>query len=143
NNILTVIQGHASLLEAKQGLPPNLASHANQIVLAAERAANLTRQLLTFSRRQVIHPKNLDLSEVIGNMTKMLQRILGEDISLQVNFTSNLPLIYADAGMLEQVLLNLAVNSRDSMPKGGRLMINVSTVTMDTTYPGEEPEAAS
>ena len=129
NNILTVIQGHTSLLSMTPGLPEGAGESADQIALAAERAANLTRQLLTFSRRQVIQPKALDLNEVVNNMTKMLRRLLGEDITLQVNYASGLPLVLADPGMMEQIILNLSVNARDAMPKGGRLFVNTSVVT--------------
>jgi len=123
NNILTVIQGHTSLL-AMGKLPDEALDSARQIGLAADRAANLTRQLLTFSRRQIIQPKNLDLNEVVNNMTRMLRRLLGEDITLQVNYAPSLPLIHADPGMMEQILMNLSVNARDAMPKGGKLFID-------------------
>jgi len=126
NNILTVIQGHASLLLAG-GLAGAGARSAQQIGQAAERAAGLTRQLLTFSRRQVMQPRRLDMNEVVCNMTQMLGRILGEDITLQLNYSSQPAVVQADASMMEQVLLNLAVNSRDAMPKGGRLVIQISS----------------
>ena len=131
NNILTVIQGHTSLLGMTGKLSDDAKESTQQIALAAERAANLTRQLLTFSRRQIIQPKNLDLNEVVSNMTKMLRRLLGEDITLQVNYTPALPLVHADPGMMEQILLNLSVNARDAMPKGGRLFVDTSIVTVD------------
>jgi len=126
NNILTVIQGHASLLLAGGALNSVCARSAEQIGQAADRAAGLTRQLLTFSRRQVMQPRRLDMSEIVCNMTQMLSRILGEDIALQLRYSAQPALVQADAGMMEQVLLNLAVNSRDAMPKGGKLTINIS-----------------
>jgi two-component system, cell cycle sensor histidine kinase and response regulator CckA len=126
NNILTVIHGHASLLVAGGNLSPAAARSAQQIAQASERAAGLTRQLLTFSRRQVMQPRRLDMNEVVGNMTKMLGRILGEDVTLQVNYWPQPPLAQADVSMMEQVLLNLAVNARDAMPKGGQLNIRIS-----------------
>jgi len=141
NNILTVIQGHTSLLTMTGNLSDEAKESAQQISLAAERAANLTRQLLTFSRRQIMQPKNLDLNEVVNNMTKMLRRLLGEDITLHVSYTPALPLVHADPGMMEQILLNLSVNSRDAMPKGGRLFINTSVVTVDESYSQQVPEA--
>jgi two-component system cell cycle sensor histidine kinase/response regulator CckA len=141
NNILTVIQGHTSLLTLTEGLPKEAVESAQQIGEAAERAANLTRQLLTFSRRQVMQPKPLDLNEVVNNMTKMLRRILGEDITLQVNYASTLPLINADPGMLEQILMNLAVNARDAMPRGGRLFVDTAAAVIDEAYVGQHPEA--
>jgi PAS domain S-box-containing protein len=125
NNILTVIQGHASLLSAAN-LGESAGKSAEQIVQASERAARLTRQLLTFSRRQIIQPRHLDMNKVVGNMTNMLGRLLGEDVSLQLNYCSSPPMVEADAGMMEQVLLNLAVNARDAMPKGGQLAIRIA-----------------
>ncbi|MDB6018034.1 MAG: multi-sensor hybrid histidine kinase [Pedosphaera sp.] len=141
NNILTVIQGHTSLLGMAGGLSESAQESAQQIGLAAERAANLTRQLLTFSRRQIMQPKNLDLNEVVNNMSKMLRRLLGEDVTLQVNYTAGLPLVQADPGMMEQILLNLSVNARDAMPKGGRLFIHTSAVTVDEAYVQHNHEA--
>jgi PAS domain S-box-containing protein len=141
NNILTVIQGHVSLLSLGAGLPEGAVESAEQISLAADRAANLTRQLLTFSRRQVMQPKTLDLNEVVNNMTKMLRRILGEDITLQVNYAPSLPLVQADPGMMEQILLNLAVNARDAMPKGGRLFVDTAVVAVDDAYVLNNPGA--
>ncbi|HOX55738.1 MAG TPA: PAS domain S-box protein [Candidatus Paceibacterota bacterium] len=131
NNILTVIHGHASLLIAGGSLKPGAAKSAQQITQAAERAAGLTRQLLAFGRRQVMQPRLLDLNELVANMTKMLSRILGEDIALQLNYLPQPALVHADGGMLEQVLLNLSVNSRDAMPRGGQLTIKISGFEAD------------
>ena len=97
--------------------------------MAAERAAGLTRQLLAFSRRQLMQPRLLNLNDIVSNLAKMLGRILGEDITLQLTYSAQSPLVEADAGMMEQVLLNLAINSRDAMPKGGQLAIRTSVVT--------------
>ena len=140
NNILTVIQGHAALLRGAGGVSGPLAGSAEQIAQAAERAAGLTRQLLTFSRRQMMQPKQLDLNSVVSNMTKLLSRILGEDIELQFNYSRNLPLVHADMGMMEQVLLNLAVNSRDAMPTGGQLIIRISVLDLASEGRQEHPE---
>ncbi|HET6408633.1 MAG TPA: PAS domain S-box protein [Chthoniobacteraceae bacterium] len=123
NNILTVIQGHAALAGSAEGLPREVQENISQITQAAERAANLTRQLLAFGRRQLLQPRPLDLNEIVAEMSKMLRRILGEDILLEVVPTYPLPTVQGDAGMLEQVLMNLAVNSRDAMPGGGRLTL--------------------
>jgi PAS domain S-box-containing protein len=142
NNILTVILGHTALLTLPPNLPPATIESAQQISFAAERAANLTRQLLTFSRRQIMQPKKLDLNEVVNQMTKMLRRLLGEDITLQVNYAPGLPLIEADPGMMEQILMNLSINARDAMPKGGRLFINTSMVTIDKAAAESIPKAA-
>ncbi|HXR47027.1 MAG TPA: PAS domain S-box protein [Candidatus Limnocylindrales bacterium] len=126
NNLLTVIQGNASLLLNPQLDTAERSGCSRQIVQAAERAASLTRQLLIFSRKQVMRPANVDLNEVVANMTKMLRRVLGEDIVLQTNYVSELALIHADTGMIEQVLMNLLVNARDAMPTGGQLSISTS-----------------
>ncbi|MGB7769769.1 MAG: PAS domain S-box protein [Verrucomicrobiia bacterium] len=140
NNILTVIQGHASLLVAAN-LGESAGKSAEQIVQAAERAAGLTRQLLTFSRRQIIQPKQLDVNKVVGNMTNMLGRLLGEDVALQLNYCQTPPMVEADTGMLEQVLMNLAVNARDAMPKGGQLAIRIAITEVDENYRRRRPEA--
>jgi two-component system cell cycle sensor histidine kinase/response regulator CckA len=143
NNILTVIHGNAAL-QMMSDLDPAEQSECNQqIIQAAERASNLTRQLLLFSRKQVMQPVNLDLNEVVGGMIKMLKRILGEDITLCSELAPGLPLLYADAGMIEQVLLNLAVNSRDAMPAGGRLIITTGAQTLDEEQARQNPEAAA
>ena len=141
NNILTVIHGHASLLEAAGSLTGMAARSAQQISQAAERAATLTRQLLAFSRRQLMQLRQLDMNEVVANMTKMLGRILGEDIALQLNYSPQSARVHADAGMMEQVLLNLAVNSRDAMPKGGVLAIKISAMDVDYRRLADYPEA--
>ena len=140
NNILTVIQGHASLLTAAN-LRESAGKSADQIVQASERAARLTRQLLTFSRRQLIQPRQLDLNKVVGNMTNMLGRLLGEDVSLQLNYCQSPPMVEADAGMMEQVLLNLAVNARDAMPKGGQLAIRIAVADVAETLGRGHSEA--
>src|ERR1051325_938481 len=100
----------------------------DQAINAAERAANLTRQLLTFSRRQPMQPRDLDLNEVVANMTKMLQRLIGEHIALEAHYSPGGAAVHADPGMMEQVLMNLAVNSRDAMPRGGRLILHTRGV---------------
>jgi two-component system, cell cycle sensor histidine kinase and response regulator CckA len=141
NNILMVIQGHASLLLASEALGRRETTSVQQISLAAERAANLTRQLLTFSRKSMMQPKALDLNEVVKGMSKMLQRLIGEDISLHVHCAPDLPGAFADAGMLEQVLLNLAVNSRDAMPRGGQLILNTSALQATEESAGRNPDA--
>ncbi len=142
NNLLTVINGHTSLLLMQPGLDPKAAERVREISEASRRAADLTRQLLAFSRKQELHPQVVDLNEVVNNITKMLRRILGEDILLDVNFSPNVPPVKADLGMLEQVLLNLAVNSRDAMPKGGQLRIGTSSLMIDAGYVKQNPEAS-
>lgn len=143
NNLLTVINGHSGILLAMENLSPKIIESLREISEASKRAADLTRQLLTFSRKQVIQLQVVDLNEVVNNIGKMLRRILGEDISLEVNFSPSLPSVKADLGMIEQILLNLAVNSRDAMPKGGKLLINTSSVMIDGTQAQQNPEATT
>ena len=132
NNMLAVIRGNAELLlmdeeHARAGARECL----KHVIAAAERAANLTRQLLIFSRKQVMQSQPLALNDVIGNLTKMLKRVIGEDIRLQCRYAAQLPFVQADPGMLEQVLLNLVVNARDAMPQGGQLLITTERVSVD------------
>jgi PAS domain S-box-containing protein len=140
NNILTVIHGHASLLTASS-LDEMAMRSAQQISQAAERAAGLTRQLLTFSRRQLIRPRRLDMNQVVGNLSDMLGRMLGEDVTLRLNYHDTPAVVEADAGMMEQVLLNLAVNARDAMPRGGQLDVRVALVEVDEARVLQHPEA--
>ena len=134
NNILTIIQGHAGLLLATDGIDDSSAESLNQVFLAAERAATLTRQLLTFSRKQIMQPRLLDVNEVVGSAAKMMRRLLGEHIGLHFNYASYLPPIHADTGMLEQIIINLAVNARDAMGHNGQLVISTSAVDIDEHY---------
>ncbi len=140
NNILTIVQGHAANLLSQQ-LTPSVHHAAQEIARAAERAASLTRQLLAFSRRNVIQPRNIDLNETVGHLANMLQRVLGEHITLQVEPAAKIPAVFADPGTLEQVLMNLAVNARDAMPKGGRLVISLKTAEFDSFSASHHPDA--
>jgi PAS domain S-box-containing protein len=142
NNILTVIQGHAALVGTNSNLPREIQDSISQITQAAERAANLTRQLLAFSRRQLLQPQSLNLNEIVVEMGKMLRRILGEDILLEVKPANALPELPGDRGMIEQVLMNLAVNARDAMPGGGRLIVSTEAYQRaeeDSQPNGENP----
>jgi signal transduction histidine kinase/HAMP domain-containing protein/ActR/RegA family two-component response regulator len=141
NNMLTIIQGHSSALLAKPILPSDVLDPLQAIYFAAERAAGLTRQLLMFSRKNVIQPDLLDLREVVGNMTRMLGRLLGETIKLEFVPPSELPAMEGDTGMIEQVIMNLSVNARDAMPRGGRLIISIDTVTIDDDYERSHADA--
>ncbi len=125
----------------KNNIAPELAGPLNEISLASEHAASLTRQLLTFSRKQTIQPRTLDLNDVIKNITKMLTRLLGAEIALKLEPTSKLPAIHADAGMVEQVIINLAVNARDAMPKGGEIHIRTAPVEINQSYVKQRHEA--
>jgi len=140
NNMLTVIIGHTSLLQAQNDDPEQLNSLA-EVADTANRAASLTQQLLTFSRRQPLQPKSVDVNEIIVGTSRMLQRILGEQITLRFQCPASLPGIYADRGMIEQIIMNLAVNARDAMPKGGELKFRNSFRHVDESYVRRIPEA--
>ena len=131
NNMLMVISMEAGLLKSSGGLSPEQKKYADDINLTVDRAAALTRQLLLFSRREVLQPRNLDLSETVTHTTKMLRRILGEHIEVQLKLAPQPMFIHADAGMMEQVLMNLSVNARDAMPGGGQLIITTAGVELD------------
>lgn len=141
NNMLSIIQGHAGMVLAKAGQKPDLLESAQAIYFAAERAANLTRQLLMFSRKNVMQPKLVDLREIVTHMSKMLQRLLGETIRLEFHPPAALPLVLADSGMVEQIIMNLAVNARDAMPSGGTLTINTRLVEVGEAYLQAHPES--
>jgi nitrogen fixation negative regulator NifL len=142
NNMLAVIRGNAELLlmDANE-YTPRTKDCLKQISAASERAANLTRQLLAFSRKQVMQSRPLNLNEVIADLTKMLKRVIGEHIDLQCCYGAQLTFVQADAGMIEQVLLNLAINARDAMPRGGQLLISSEAVCFDGGQPLTHPEA--
>jgi two-component system, cell cycle sensor histidine kinase and response regulator CckA len=135
NNILTVIQGHASLLLAKK--TPDSADHKplHAISAAADRATRLVRQLLTFSRKQFIQLHSVDVRTTLAAVAELLPRVLGEHIAVEVKTAPNLSPINADPGMIEQMMMNLAVNARDAMPEGGRLIISAEAANLG-------PEAA-
>jgi two-component system, NtrC family, sensor kinase len=141
NNMLTVIRGYAQCLLAHPQLDHTVRGPMQQIDAAAERAANLTRQLLAFSRKQVLQPEPLQLPEVIQQLAKMLRRILGEDIALEIHTPTTGAGIVADRAMLEQVLLNLVVNARDAMPRGGQLQIHTDEVELTAATAAANPQA--
>jgi two-component system, cell cycle sensor histidine kinase and response regulator CckA len=141
NNMLTIIQGHSSSLLAQPTLPEEISEPIQAVYFAAERAASLTRQLLMFSRKNIMQPRSLDLREIVGNMTKMLQRLIGENITLEFHPPDKLPVVLGDSGMIEQVVMNLSVNARDAMTRGGALIIGIETVRVDENYIETHPEA--
>jgi nitrogen-specific signal transduction histidine kinase len=141
NNMLTVIQGHSGMLLARTNLPSDMFDNAQAIYLSADRAARLTRQLLMFSRKNVMKPEPLDLRKVVSDLLKMLKRLLGETVTLDFQSPRELPLVQADTGMIEQVVMNLTVNARDAMPKGGTLTISTNSIEMDDAYVQTHPEA--
>ncbi|MFY9691701.1 MAG: PAS domain S-box protein [Candidatus Acidiferrales bacterium] len=137
NNLLMVIQGYADLLAERLPAGDSLRRNAEQIQTAAQRASALTRQLLAFSRKQIMEPKVLSVHTIVAEMEKMLRRLIGEDIDLVTSTVPELWLVKADRGQIEQVVMNLAVNARDAMPTGGRLTIETANVELDasTSHP--------
>ena len=133
NNLLTAITGYADLLLLDCGDADPIKSDLEEIKNTAERAGTLTRQLLAFSRKQMLQPRMLDLNEVVRTVEKMLRRVIGEDIELNVSLAGNLHRVKADPGQMEQVIMNLAVNARDAMPLGGYLTIETGNYTADGT----------
>ncbi len=134
NNMLTVIQGHAQLSMMTVDHDTPLYDSLKAVYDASVRAANLTRQLLLFSRQQPMESVPINLNETVNNLCKMLERLIGEDIAIQLDPESGLRAVLADPGKIEQVILNLAVNARDAMPKGGKLTIRTSNVDLDEEY---------
>ncbi|MFZ0770122.1 MAG: ATP-binding protein [Candidatus Sulfotelmatobacter sp.] len=134
NNLLMVISGYSEFLLDRLGPDPALRGPAQEIAGASQRASSLTRQLLAFSRKQMLAPKILDLNGVVTENLKMLTRVIGEDIDLVMVPASALGAVRADAGQIEQVIMNLAVNARDAMPSGGKLTIETSNVSLDEDY---------
>ncbi|HEY8932297.1 MAG TPA: PAS domain S-box protein [Rariglobus sp.] len=141
NNILGAMLMQTELAAMPADIPAETRAGLKNLRLWAERAAALTRQLLLFSRKQVMQPRNVDVNELVGNIAKMLKRIIGEDVRLQLSLhPSSLPTL-ADPGMLDQVLMNLAVNARDAMPLGGTLTVETTRVKADASQLRAHPEA--
>jgi signal transduction histidine kinase len=137
NNLLTVILGYSDIMKRNMQEGHPLRRNVEEIVRASERAASLTRQLLAFSRKQVMQPKVVDLNTVVTDLEKMLRRMIGEDVELRVSLHGELGNIKADPVQLEQVLMNLVVNARDAMPRGGKLSIETSNIYLDEAYARE------
>ncbi len=134
NNLLTVINGYSKLTLNKLNPENELYQTIEQILKAGEKATRLTSQLLAFSRRQILQPKVLNLNSLIGDLVKMLRRLIGEDIELETILDPQLGNVKTDPGQLEQVILNLAVNARDAMPNGGKLTIETANFKVDDSY---------
>lgn len=134
NNLLTAINGFAGLMQLKLSPDDPQQESLDKILYAADRAADLVRQLLAFSRKQVIEPKVLDLNNTVYELDKMLRRVIGEDIRLKTKLTPDLWKIKFDQSQIEQVIVNLAVNARDAMPEGGWLTIETANVLLDDDY---------
>lgn len=142
NNLLSVIIGYSDALLDRPGLDSQTRKQTEEIRKAGRRAATLTRQLLAFSRQQVLEPKVLNLNAIVTDTERMLQRLIGEDIELQSKLDPALGSVKADPGQIEQIIVNLAVNARDAMPQGGRLFIETCTRDLDEDYARRHPPCA-
>ncbi|MFT5089679.1 MAG: two-component system cell cycle sensor histidine kinase/response regulator CckA [Candidatus Latescibacterota bacterium] len=134
NNLLMLITGNNSLVVGQLDPDHPAQSNLKEIQQASDGAVSLTRQLLAFSRRQVLQPQVLNLNEIIGRLEKMLRRLIGEDVELQMTYAPELGCVTADPGQIEQVIMNLAVNARDAMEHGGKLIIETQRVDIDAAY---------
>jgi PAS domain S-box-containing protein len=141
NNLLGVITGYGEIVQRRLAAEDPLQGRMEQILKAASHAAGLTRQLLAFSRKQVLQPRILDLNAVVADMDQMLRRLIGEDVELTALLEPNLGSVRADPGQIEQVIMNLAVNARDAMPDGGRLTIETRNADLDAEYSATHPPA--
>lgn len=137
NNLLTIIKGYAELALNRTGLPAGVVADVTQISGAAERAAALVRQLLAFSRRQVLQPKAIDVNSIVVGLDKLLRRLIDENIEMRTICGENLGTVKADPAQIEQVVMNLVVNARDAMPRGGTLTVETTTVDLDAGYADE------
>jgi two-component system cell cycle sensor histidine kinase/response regulator CckA len=136
NNLLTAIRGNAELMSHRVSKDPAMAAEVDEILHAADRAASLTRQLLAFSRKQVLQPVRIDLNEIINGVARMARRLIGADVQLKLRLAKSVANVLADPAQIEQVLLNLIVNARDAMPNGGMITVQTANVQLD----GDAPE---
>ena len=143
NNLLTVITGYSEILLGNFRPNDPLYGFIEQIRKAGERAATLTRQLLAFSRKQMLVPIVLDLNSLVAEIEKMLSRLIGEDISLKFAAAKNLWKVKVDPGQMEQVVMNLVVNARDAMPQGGKLTIETANIELDEAFAASHPEVSA
>jgi PAS domain S-box-containing protein len=141
NNLLGVIIGYSQILGRKMERDNPLHEYIEEVEKAGQRATSLTRQLLAFSRQQILTPKVLNLNELVSEMVKMLPRLIGEDIAISTKLEPAIGSVKADQGQIEQVVMNLAVNARDAMPSGGRLTIGTADVELDEMYARQHPGA--
>lgn len=139
NNLLNIIMGYAGILEGRFIGKKEETEHLHRITAATERAADLTQNLLTFSRKQVMQPKTLDLNELLTSQTKFVQSILGNTVTLQTTYAPGLPPVQIDPAMVEQIITNLAVNASDAMPTGGQLVISTRLIEIDEKSVGSHP----
>ena len=137
NNLLTIIKGYTELARQRAEGQAALRNDIERIEDASERAAALVRQLLAFSRKQVLQPKNLDLNGVVRSLEQLLRRLMGDDIRMQTKLAADIGTIKADPSQIEQVLMNLVVNARDAMPQGGKLVVETCNVELDQGYASE------
>jgi two-component system cell cycle sensor histidine kinase/response regulator CckA len=140
NNMLTVINGYSELLLGQMSADDSKRRDLEEILNAGRRAAGLTRQLLAFSRRQILQPTAVRLNELLEGLERMLSRLIGEDVKLQLRLAHNLHLVKADAGQIEQVIANLVVNARDAMPKGGKIVVETLNVDLDEAFVSVHPD---
>jgi len=141
NNLLMVIQGYLEMLLNTEHFQSSVAESLRLVYGAAEKAGHLTRQLLAFSRKQMMQPQELDLNELLGTVTKLLSRTLGEHIKVKALCAPDLPCVFADRGMVDQVIMNLAVNARDAMPQGGELTFSTSIHQITEAYKRQQPDS--
>jgi len=140
NSILTAIIGQSELLLEDLPAGSPLRKNATEVIQAAERAATLTRQMLAYGRKQLLQPEALDLNHVVASMESMFRHLLGNDVDTQIVPASGLHLVKADAGQIEQVIMNMVINARDAMPNGGKLMLETANVSFDQDSVGRYPE---
>ena len=141
NNLLTVVLSYSDVLMARVDIDLQARKQLEEIKKAGSRAASLTRQLLAFSRQQVLEPRFLNLNSIVTETEKMLRRLIGEDVELLTKLDPNLSSVKADPGQIEQIIMNLAVNARDAMPHGGKLIIETTDVDLDEEYARRHPSA--
>src|SRR5215475_14470640 len=137
NNLLTVILGYTQILDDGIARGSRESESTSQIKSAANRAAGITRQLLAFSRKQVLSPRVINLNDVVLNLDSLLRRLIGEDIEVLTAPANDLGSVKADPGQIEQVVMNLALNARDAMPHGGKLTIETNNIALDDVYARE------